>query len=499
MLRFSPLFGSGAILCRRKPIRISGVSDQKEVLVCLADAQGKELASDLCPAADGRFEAVLPPQEAAAGCTLYARAGAEEAVSTDILIGEIYLAAGQSNMELELRNADEGEQLIPRHENDRVRYLNVPRIACPGPENDEAFLRARWQPVAPGKAEDISAVAYFFAMKLQQETNVPVGIVGCNWGGTSITCWMDRETLFSSREGKRYWDEYEKLSAGKTMEEYKAEEAIAFQKMRDWEEKAAPYREKEPFITSRELEKRIGPYPWKIPEGPGSPYRPAGLYEAMLSHLIPLSLTGVLFYQGEEDTWRTKEYDTLLIDFIRMLRTRFADDALPFLNVQLPMWIDEGAQDSFLWPRLRLQQDAVRKLIRNSSLACLIDQGEYGNIHPTAKRVVGERLCMDALRLIHGKDRPVYPEALYAVPDGDKVVIRLSEPVIVRGEGSLLLEASCDGSDYSPVQADVLGRTLILSCPERRAVSVRYAWTDYGTVRLFGENGLPLRPFLLRI
>ncbi len=500
MLRLSALFGPGAVLCRNQVIRIFGWSDQQEVVVRLMDGQGRLLAQDHCPVRDRRFIALLSPQKAMLGCVLTVHAGRETVISENILIGDVYLAAGQSNMELELQNADEGQQLIARHQNDQVRYFNVPKIAVPGPENDAAFDAVRWKSVAPRQAQDMSAVAYFFAMKLEKKLQVPVGIIDCYWGGTSIACWMSRQTLALSREGQRYLDEYEKLSAGKTMEQYLLEEKEAYEKIRLWDEAAAPYRAENPAISGAALEKIIGPYPWKMPDGPGSPWRPAGLYESMTAHLIPVSLTGILYYQGEEDTWRTEAYDILLTDFVRMLRKDFRNDSLPFLNTQLPMWIDPGAADSFTWPRLRLAQEKARELIHNSSLTCLIDQGEFGNIHPTAKRVVGERLADSALSLIYGKNLPPAPEAVEAIPADGKLIVRLSAPVHFTGSGDTLLEIAADDGTFHPAEAAAKQDNLILSSPAvSRPVSVRYAWTDYGVVRLFGENGLPLMPFLISL
>ena len=497
MLKLSPLFSSGAVLCRRKVIRVFGQTDSPYVTVRLVGPHGQLLAENECPAKDGRFEALLAPQEAALRCVLTAQAGRETVISENIAVGEVYLAGGQSKMELELQNADEGQALIPTHQNDQVRYFNVPKIAVPGDENDSRFENARWLPVAPGTAKDMSAVAYFFAMKLEKKLQVPVGIIDCYWGGTSVACWMNREALTETREGQRYLDDFERLSAGMTLEEYLAREAQVLAAQRAWDEAAAPFRAENPAISGPELEQKIGPFPWKLPDGPGSPYRPSGLFESMTSHLIPLRLSGVIYYQGEEDTWRTKEYDTLLVSLIRMLRRVFRDESLPFLNVQLPMWIDKGAADSFLWPVLRQAQQRVRDLTRNTGLICLIDQGEWGNIHPTAKRVVGERLCDEALRVVYGQDAPKAPEALYVCPSRGKLTVRLSAPVAARGEGSLLLEIAGQDGVFVPARARVSGDALILESPGiPYPLHARYAWTDYAIVRLFGENGLPLMPFV---
>ena len=166
--QLSSLFSDQAILCRHKEIRVFGqAKDGLNITVSLLSASGELMATDTAPSRDGRFLAILPPQEAALRCTLRVTDGHTEALACDIAIGDVYLAAGQSNMELELQNADEGPQLIRKHENILVRYYNVPKYARDIPEADEANRRARWQEILPGEGRDMSAAAYFFAMKLQ--------------------------------------------------------------------------------------------------------------------------------------------------------------------------------------------------------------------------------------------------------------------------------------------------------------------------------------------
>lgn len=500
MARFqcSSLFSDHAVLARRKEIRIFGEADVA-VTAELRDDAGRLLASDTAPSRDGRFLCLMPPQEAATGCTLTVRCGNEEAIFTDIAVGEVYLAGGQSNMELALINADEGAACVAAHDNPLVRYYNVPQRARWNEEAAEANRTARWTPVAPGTAGDMSAVAYFFAMKLQKELGVPVGIVDCYWGGTSVTCWMDEETLDSLAEGRRYVAAYAELSKGVTMAAYLEKEKAFLEGLDRWNRQVEALKKDNPAITWDEVIAQAGYCPWNPPAGPGSPYRPGGLYKTMLERVIPLTLTGVLFYQGEEDAARTDRYDELLFALIRLLRARFMDDMLPFLNVQLPMWIDAGVQDTFTWPRLRLAQQRVCDMDRHSGLVCLLDQGEFNNIHPTAKRVVGERLMQEALRVVHGKAVPQAPRAIQKYRDGNRLHVRLTQAVTAKAEGNLMLEiAGADGAFY-PADAAIEGEELILSSPcVARPVAVRYAYTDYAKVLLFGENGLPLSPFWLQ-
>ena len=501
MARFelNSLFTSGAVLCRGKEIRVFGTAEAGVTLsACLNDASGAVLARDQAAARDGRFLLFFPPQQAQTGCVLTVTDGCDTVTAQDIAIGEVYLAGGQSNMELELQNADEGPELIPVHDQPLVRYFNVPKFARPGRDADEANKNARWHAVAPGWAKDMSAVGYFFALKLHAHLNVPVGIIDCYWGGTSVTCWMDEEALNRTAEGQRYMKEYKDSWAGKSMEQYLAEEGAFYGGLDEWAKKADALKKEHPEYTTKEINAVIGPCPpWNPPVGEGSPYRPDGLYHTMLERVIPAALTGVLFYQGEEDTYRTRRYDLLLTSFIGRLREIFRDETLPFLNVQLPMWIDGAAErDSRTWPILRSAQQRVARQVAHTGLAVLIDCGEFDNIHPTDKRTVGERLFECARSVVYGENGRQFPEAIGKYQLDGTLHIRLSAPVHDRGEGDFLMEIAGDEGDFVTADTVISGDEILLSSPlVSRPVRARYAWWDYAKVRLFGENGLPLAPF----
>ena len=340
-------------------------------------------------------------------------------------------------------------------------------------------------------------MAYFFAAKLRERMpEIPVGIIGCYWGGTSVTCWMEEDVLRTKPEGVRYLEEYEALTAGKSMETWQEEENLFQETFGAWCSKVDEYKQSHPGAPWADIEAACGFVPWDPPAGPGSPYRPAGLAVTMVREIVPVTLTGILFYQGEEDTGKTDHYDTLLTLLIRTWRKLFRDEALPFLFVQLPMWVDQNGIDTFRWPLLRKAQAAVRDAVPGTGMICLLDQGEYGNIHPTAKRPVGERLAELAGIMLYGAGE-VSPRALDLTPQGDTLSIRLSASVQLRGETASLLEiAGADGC-YVPARAELQGGRLLLRADSvKQPVHARYAWTDYAAqVPFFGENNLPLEPF----
>ena len=499
MLEAASLFTDGAVLCRDREIRIFGwAGNGQTVEVRLEDAAGVALAEGRAEAWGGRFLVCLPPQAAQTGCRLTLASGNERVTASDIAVGDVYLAGGQSNMEMELRNAAGGTEQA--EEDPLLRFFNVPRKAVVNGEQQKEIRNTRWHAVTRETAGYNSAAAtYFGAAMRRKHPEVPIGIIGCYWGGTSVTCWMDEGTLRTLAEGIRYLDTYAQACAGKTMGTYLEEEKAFQQGMDDWCRKADAYRAEHPGADDREIEALLGPFPWNPPYGPGSPYRPAGLSESMLKEIAPVSLTAALYYQGEEDTARTAQYDLLMAALIGYWRKLFRNAELPFLFVQLPMWLPYGGEDTFTWARTRLAQAAVRDQVRNTGMICLLDEGEYGNIHPLNKRPVGERLAELAGKMLYGEGQES-PRATGKQVSGDTVSVFATQPLRTRdgGEPNLLEVAGVDGK-FIPAKGTVTDGTLrVRSDAVPLPVSVRYAWTDWSDrANLAGGNGLPLEPFVL--
>ena len=493
----SPLFTDGMVLCRDKEIRVFGEAPEGlEVKASLMDRDGRILAAGSGIARQGRFLVFLPPQTARTGCRLVISGGGETVTAEDAAIGDVYLAGGQSNMELELRNALEGTDSVA--DDPLLRFFNVPRKAYECDEQRQALAETRWRPVDRETAGYNSAVAsYFGAYMRRLHPEVPVGIIGCYWGGTSVTCWMDGETLQSLAEGVRYLEEYGRAGGGKTMEAYLQEEAVFNRNMDRWNGAVAQYKEAHPGAPWEEIEEACGKCPWFPPAGPGSPYRPGGLAESMLKQIAPVTLTAALYYQGEEDAGRTDCYDLLMAAMIRMWRRLFREAELPFLFVQLPMWLDFGAEDTFRWALTRLAQAAARDAVRNTGMVCLLDEGEYGNIHPVNKRPVGERLAELAGHMLRGEGK-VSPRAAGRWIRDDVMTVTVTENLVTSdGEAPRLFEVAGEDGVFVPAEAEISERAIRLRAEGvPHPAEARYAWTDWSDrVNVFGENGLPLEPF----
>ncbi len=489
--RPAAIFGEHMVLRRDRPAAIFGEAAEGARITATLD--GRACAAT---AREGAFFLRLPPMPAGGPHTLTLTDGETTFAYADVFFGEVYLAGGQSNMEWPLRDAAGGAETVAAADNPLIRYYEVPKQPLLTEQALKDERQARWKPVAPGECGDMSGVAYHFARLLQAKLNVPVGIIDCYWGGTSAVCWMTERCLHSTPEGAALLRSYEASIAAKTEAECDADVRAHDAAMEVWNNRIAALRAEHPDMGWTEVARLAGPCPWAPPHSPRSAFRPAGLVETMLKRAAPYTLTGFLYYQGEEDTKHPGLYRALMTSLIGCWRELFRDDTLPFLFVQLPMYRDSAQRDDGLWAVLREAQEKAYRSVRNAGMAVMIDGGELDNVHPTDKKTVGERLFYEALRTVYGRgDAPRSPRAVSLYRDESELVVALSAPVTAKGEPALF-EVADEGGLYVPAQVTVEGDTLRLSAEGMaEPTAARYAWVNYGVVNVFGENGLPLAPF----
>lgn len=485
--------------------------------------------------ADGTWSATLPPMPAGGPYALRVTGADGRLDYHDVYVGEVWLAGGQSNMELELRNSLRPSEAIAASRDPLLRFYDTPKAGEVDPAAEDASC---WRSAAPDTVGTMSAVAYYAARRLRAAlgSGVPVGIIDCYVGGTSVTCWMSEETLLRSHAGRGYLDRYHAQIAGRTDAACRAAFA-AWQAASDaWNGKVAAARAADPDITQAELDARLGACPWPPPMTPFSQFRPTGPYGAMLRRIAPYTIRGCMWYQGEEDEAHSDGYRRLLGDMIGEWRGLWRDRDLPFLLVQLPRWSErtaDGATAPNHWPAIREAQRDASATIPGVHLVPIIDCGEYDNIHPLDKRTVGERLAATALRTVYGRegyavDGPVCVGA-EARPEG-RVVLRFdhdaglhfghyngdslgTDVAVPLGEptGDPALRRACDsgfeiaGDDglWVPAAARVTDDGVTLDAPGAPAPkTVRYAWSPWGPAPLFNDVGgvrLPAAPFRVTV
>ena len=233
--------------------------------------------------------------------------------------------------------------------------------------------------------------------------------------------------------------------------------------------------------------------------GSRNPLRPCGLYKTMLSRVMPYTLRGFWYYQGENDDNRPDSYAQLLTVLINRWRKDWGDETMPFLIVQLPMFSYEGEESRTNWAELREAQMQVFRTLRNTGLAVTMDCGEYNNMHPADKRTVAHRLALQALYRVYRAIPAIDAEAPYcknAYASGGAYILQFSQPVVAKdGEAAVFELAGTDGV-YYPAIAEFRDNFVRLTSPNVRIpASMRYAWRNWCDVGVYGKNGIPVASF----
>jgi sialate O-acetylesterase len=370
----------------------------------------------------------------------------------NVLVGEVWICSGQSNMEWPLDKSFEAGPDIAASANPKLRLFLVPKTKADEPRDD---VKADWKESAPQSVPGFSAVAYYFGRDLQKALNVPVGLIETCWGGSPAEVWMSQRVLEKNPDYKR--------------------------------EILDKYTE---FVNK--------PGPGK---GQRPPWKPTELYNGMIAPLIPYGIKGAIWYQGESNAGRAEQYRTLFADMIRNWRDDWGAGNFTFLAVQLAPFKDIKAQPAESdWAELREAQLLATKVLPKVGLAVITDVGEEKDIHPKKKAPVGARLAVAARGIAYGQtieySGPVYKSMKI---NGAKAVLSFDHTgggLESRG-GELKGFAIC-GADRKFVwaRAEIDGEKVIVSSPEvSQPVAVRYGWADFPVVNLWNRSGLPASPF----
>ena len=491
--RTARIFSDGMVLQRGKNINVFGEgADGTGITVSLLGKSAR------CTVKNGRWLAVLPPMEACVGAELTVTDGSDTVRFTDVALGEVWLAGGQSNMEYELRNCTGGREHLENDGDVNVRFYYTQKKTLLDEDFFECEEKMGWQSFSNKEsAQYWSAVGYFFAKELSEKLGVTVGIIGCNWGGTSASAWMSRK--YAQGETAVYFEEYDAAIATKTTEQ-------AIKDYRDyqeyhaaWEKKSAEYYTTAENPTWDGCLEYCGENRYPGPPSPVNPMSPGVLHDSMIMRVCPYTLAGFIYYQGESDDHRPEMYYTLFTQLIRNWREDWHDDELPFICAQLPMHRYSGDEDRKNWCLIREAQMRAFNTVKNMGIAVLIDCGEFNEIHPKDKAPVGHRFALQALDKFYGGcDGANAPVIAGAVWGSDSAELSFKN-----AEGGFVLKGQPDGfeicgedGDYVPAKAEINGDRIIVSADNiTDPRGVRYLWTNYGEVHIYGRKGLPLAPF----
>lgn len=476
-LKLAEIFGDGLVLQRGQPVAVWGEADPGERVRVVFGGQEKTAVAD----AAGVWILRLDPMEASAESRTLAvsSAGSQKQEIGNVVVGEVWLAGGQSNMAFLLRNAQEGAEVLPTLDNPAIRFYTVPRR--------EGFERetetASWTPAAGKEAGAFSAVAYFFAADLQKRLGIPVGIVSCNLGASYCEAWMSEKQLRRHPSLAYLADQYD--------DELKQYDADAVQEFLN-QEKA--------WLSADRKTRGARP---QTPPNPYSRKVGTALHRTMLSKVIPYTVRGAIWYQGEGNAneKRGHEYRTLFPALIQSWREEFQNPEMPFYFVQLAPYEWPGDRDGgTLWAELREAQLLTWQNLPNTGMAVSADWGEKDDIHPKCKQPIGERLALFARRDCYGEPSlPVSGPIYRASRTSGKSLVLEFDPL---GQG-LELRGAADGFEicgddrvFHPAQARIDGNSVVVSAPEiAKPVAVRYGWKNWFVPSLFNRDGLPASPF----
>ena len=498
-LKLAAVFGSDMVLQRDMAVSVWGTAPKGEAVTVSLSGLTVQAVAD----SGGYWRADLPAGPAGGPFSLAVRCGEETICLERVYRGEVWLAGGQSNMELNLKDSENGEAAVQASTCPHIHLYMTPK-ATTAEDADalEAGEPPAWRLSGPESAGPFSAVAWYAARTLADHLpDVHIGVISCCWGGTYAHCWMPREELSSFPEGRKRIAEYEARIGGKSDEEF-ARELEAYQREVDaWNGRVAARRKAEPDVTWEILNEECGLYPWPPPAGRTGFQRPGNLYGAMLARLAPYALRGFWYYQGEQDEAWPEDYNALLTNLIRRWRRDWADAAKPFLLVQLPMFIskaDSLAGDPMRWPALREAQANAVRTLPGVELVVTADCGEFDNIHPIDKRTPGTRLGLLALEAVYRlpvTGRP--PVCVSARREDNAVLLRFDHTgggLVLNGGGFRMAEA--DGIFHAADARVIAADTVQISAPDvPKPVSVRYAWHSFGPAGLYGGTGLAAQPF----
>lgn len=458
-VRLPALFSDNMVLQRGKTVRVWGWADDGEKVTVNFRNQKKSTV-----AKNGKWCVELSSMKAG-GPDVFQVTGQNTIQLTNVLVGEVWICSGQSNMEFKLNRSFEADKDISAASNSKLRFFVVPNVKANEPLHD---VKSNWNVSSPESAADFSAVGYYFGRDLQKSLGVPVGLIQSDWGGSPAEVWMSEPTL---ENNPRYKKEI-------------LDRSVITQKG-----------------YQNSLDKLKKENTGKTKSAPRAPWKPSELYNGMIAPLIPYTIEGAIWYQGEANAPRASQYRTLFPDLIRNWRDNWCQGDFPFIAVQLapfkPIQKDPGESD---WAELREAQLNTTKILPNVGMAVITDIGEEHNIHPTKKVPVGERLAI-AARAIAYHEKIVYSGPIYKKMKvkGDKAVLSfdyVGSGLEARG-GALKGFAIC-GPDKKFVwaNAEIVGNTVVVSSPNvKEPVAVRYGWADFPVVNLWNKDGLPASPF----
>jgi len=482
-VKLPKLISDNMVLQQGMKVRIWGTAAPAETVT--VSFRDQKLSAEAGSA--GQWQVYLTPMKAG-GPDEMTVAGSNTIVLKDVLVGEVWVCSGQSNMEMPVGTNAYGwswgvanfRDEIARADYPLLRMFTVQKAVAVKPQRD---VTGDWVAASPRTVNDFSAAGYFFARELLKALNVPVGMIHSSWGGSPAEAWTSRAVLDSLPEAKSYVDEREQALAKypQQVEEFKRQ-------YDDWLR----------AVEKAEAQGKLIPSAPRIPEDPRTGFWPAGLHNAMIAPLTPYAIRGAIWYQGESNSVRAREYRKVFPALIQDWRREWGEGDFPFLFVQLANWITPNP--TLNWPEL-CEAQLMTLSVPKTGMAVAIDIGDPYDIHPKNKQEVGRRLALGAEAIAYGRD-VVYSGPIYEsmAVEGNKIRLRFKHSdrgLVAKGAAGLKgFEVAGEDRKFFATEATIERDSVVVrSAQVARPVAVRYAWADNPTCNLYNKAGLPASPF----
>ena len=442
-LKLPAVLSSHMVLQRGEAVPIWGWDSPGTVVsVRLGDLRSVATAG-----ADGKWTAYLPAMKAGGPHTVTI-SGSSVATLEDVLVGEVWLCSGQSNMEWSIRQSKNADEEIAAATDTKIRHIKLRHT--PAAEPQTVVPSDGWKVTSPETAPNFTAVGYYFGRKLRAELDVPIGLIGSNWGGTRIEPWTP---------------------------------PVGFQRVE----------------ALKNIADNLGEFPKKRGNGSVDHQSALALYNGMIHPLLPYAIRGALWYQGESNNGEGMLYFEKMKALVQGWREVWNDSELPFYFVQLAPFRYRG--DPTRLPGIWEAQTASLAL-PHTGMAVTVDIGNVTDIHPRNKQDVGARLALWALAQTYGRINTVYSGPLYTSMevDGNSVRLRFDHVgggLISRdGEALTHFTVAGESKEFHPATAEIQGDTVVVRSEAVSApVAVRFGWHQEAEPNLSNKEGLPASPF----
>jgi sialate O-acetylesterase len=474
-VRLPSIFSENMVLQQGMSVPVWGWADENEYVT--VTFQGQSVSTK---AKNGKWMVRLKNLKATSQPQVFTVDGKNRIRYTNVVVGEVWVCSGQSNMELPLSRAYDPTNDIANSYNPMIRLFTVPKTKSDKPLDD---VKSGWVLCKPETVASFSAVAYYFGRDLQKALKVPVGLIHTSWGGSPAEVWMSQDVLESNPEYKK--DILE--PAKPAMERYQ-------QALSEYRKRVEEARAKGQRVTN---------------QPPRMPWMPSELYNGMIAPILPYAVKGAIWYQGESNAGRAYQYRSLFVDLIKNWREKWGQKEFYFFAVQLAPYIpgnrpkpDQPGESD--WAELREAQMYAAKKLPGVGVAVITDYGEERDIHPKKKQPVGERLALLARGIAYKEKGLVYSGPIYKSHKikGNEIEISFDHvgSGLVAKDGDKLKGFAICGEDKKWVWADArINETkdkVIVSSPEvKKPIAVRYGWADYPEGNLYNKEGLPASPF----